>query len=185
MTELETIQHAKNYLDKLAQGINPLTNQPVPEEELINNVRISRCFFYVSDVLRKVLENGGVGSKPRPKLLPFQIDHERLKRFPYSEEPLPISRITERINELVDTSQMKKLSYNVIRNWLLEIGLLEEIELTDGSKKKCPSGQGKDIGISLEHRVNQYGKEYDVILYNRDAQQFIVDNLPELLDKQE
>ena len=36
MTELETIQHAKNYLDKLAQGINPLTNEPVPEDELIN-----------------------------------------------------------------------------------------------------------------------------------------------------
>lgn len=63
MTELETIQHAKNYIDKLAQGINPLTNQPVPEEELINNVRISRCFFFVSDVLRRVLENGGVSTK--------------------------------------------------------------------------------------------------------------------------
>ena len=67
MTELETIQHAKNYLDKLARGINPLTDEPVPEEELINNVRISRCFFYVSDVLRRVLENGGVGSVPRAK----------------------------------------------------------------------------------------------------------------------
>ena len=185
MTELETIQHAKNYLDKLAQGINPLTNEPVPEEELINNVRISRCFFFVSDVLRQVLENGGVGSKSRPKLPAFHIDHETLKRYDYSDEPLAISRITERINNLVDTTQMKKLSYNVIRNWLLEIGLLEEIELTDGTKKKSPTERGKEMGITLEHRVSQYGKEYDVVVYDRSAQQFIVDNLPELLEKQE
>jgi hypothetical protein len=32
MTELENIQHAKNYLDKLAQGINPLANQPDRKE---------------------------------------------------------------------------------------------------------------------------------------------------------
>jgi hypothetical protein len=114
MTELETIQHAKNYLDKLARGINPLTDEPVPEEELINNVRISRCFFYVSDVLRRVLENGGVGSVPRAKLPPFRIGHETLKGYVFSEEPLAISRITERINALVDTTKMKKLSYSVI-----------------------------------------------------------------------
>lgn len=73
----------------------------------------------------------------------------------------------------------------MIQNWLLEIGLLEEIELPDGKKKKRPSEQGRQVGISLEHRVNPYGKEYNVILYDRDAQQFIVDNLPELLEKQE
>ena len=40
------------------------------------------------------------------------------------------------------------------------------------------------MGITLEHRVSQYGKEYDVVVYDRSAQQFIVDNLPELLEKQ-
>ena len=59
MTELETMQRAKMYLDKLANGINPLTDQPTPDSDCINQVRISRCLFYVSDVLRKVIENGG------------------------------------------------------------------------------------------------------------------------------
>ena len=183
MTELETIQHAKNYLDKLARGINPLNDQPVPEEELINNVRISRCFFYVSDVLRRVLENGGIGNAPRPKLPPFSIDHETLKGYVCTEEPLTISRIAERINELVDTTQMKKLSYSVVSKWLLEIGVLKEVELADGSHKKVPTEQGEQLGISLERRVNPYGREYKVVVYDRTAQQFVVDNLPELLEK--
>ena len=45
MTELEIMQHAKDYLDKLAKGIDPLTGREVPEGEIINNVRISRCLF--------------------------------------------------------------------------------------------------------------------------------------------
>ena len=51
MTELETMQRAKMYLDKLANGINPLTDQPASDSDCINQVRISRCLFYVSDVL--------------------------------------------------------------------------------------------------------------------------------------
>lgn len=48
MTELEKIKRAKMYMDKLANGINPLDDSRVPETELINNVRLSRCFFFVS-----------------------------------------------------------------------------------------------------------------------------------------
>ena len=47
MTELETIAHAKKYLDEMANGKNPLTGEAVSETDLINNVRISRCLFFV------------------------------------------------------------------------------------------------------------------------------------------
>ena len=60
MTELEKTAYAKSFIDKLANGINPLDNQPIEETDIVNNVRISRCLFYVSDILRKVIEAGGV-----------------------------------------------------------------------------------------------------------------------------
>ena len=69
MTELEKIERAKMYMDKLANGINPIDDTMAPDDDLINNVRLSRCFFFVSDVLRQVIENGGtktaVNKKPR------------------------------------------------------------------------------------------------------------------------
>ena len=34
MTDLEIMQHAKEYLDKLARGIDPLTGREVPEGEV-------------------------------------------------------------------------------------------------------------------------------------------------------
>ena len=77
MTELEKIEYAKSFIDKLANGINPIDNRPAPDNDIINNVRISRCFFYVSDILRQVIENGGV--KPRNNIdrKPFYITSEQ------------------------------------------------------------------------------------------------------------
>ena len=82
MTELEIMQHAKDYLDKLAKGIDPLTGREVPEGEIINNVRISRCLFYVSDVLRQVIENGGIQVKAvkESEKTPFALSYEERTR---------------------------------------------------------------------------------------------------------
>ncbi len=63
MTDLEIMQRAKMYMDKLANGINPLDDSTLSENDIVNNVRISRCLFYVSDVLRQVMENGGTAAK--------------------------------------------------------------------------------------------------------------------------
>ena len=53
MTELETLQRAKMYIDKMAKGIDPLTDMEIPEDSILNQVRISRCLYYVSDVLAR------------------------------------------------------------------------------------------------------------------------------------
>ena len=52
MTELEKIQRAKMYIDKMANGINPITDEQTVDDDTLNNVRVSRCLFYVSDILR-------------------------------------------------------------------------------------------------------------------------------------
>ncbi len=56
MTELEKMKRAKNYLDKMAQGIDPITNKPVPDTECICQERISKCLTYVSALLEKTIE---------------------------------------------------------------------------------------------------------------------------------
>ena len=58
--DIELLKHAKYYIEKMANGVNPLTNEIVPDDDLINNVRISRCLFYVNDVLKEVINNKGI-----------------------------------------------------------------------------------------------------------------------------
>ena len=126
MTELEKIEYAKSFIDKLANGINPLDDSPIPDNDIANNVRLSRCFFYVSDILRQVIENGGITSPKKKTKNAFNITQEQLSRFSYSETPISISEITKKINELVDTEQVKQLSYRQLTTWLISINALAE-----------------------------------------------------------
>lgn len=177
MTEMEKISAAQGYIEKLANGIDPLTGQEVPESDIINKVRISRCLFYVADVLKRVQTNDGVSlDKTRAKKCAFTLSCEKREHFQYSETPIPISEITRRINELIDPEAMKKLSYRNIVDWLVECGLLAEGTDSAGKKVRRPTYNGETVGIALEQRNGANGPYY-VVVYNQAAQTFILDNL--------
>ena len=182
MTDLEIMQHAKDYLDKLAKGIDPLTGREVPENDIINNVRISRCLFYVSDVLRQVIENGGVIGAPakRGELAPYALTFEARSRYAFGDWPLRVSQIAQRLNELVDLSTMQKLKTTSITKFLLQSGLLFEEEGPSGKKSKCPTEAGWKLGISTQQRSGQNG-DYTAVVYDQQAQQFILDNLDAII----
>ncbi len=183
MTELETMQRAKIYLEKLAQGIDPITDREVPEDSVLNNVRLARCFFYVSDVLGKVIDNGGViGGKP--KLQAFTISPDQLARIRISQEPVRVTQLVDMIGVVVDNPQMKKLSTTTITNWLLEKGFLEKQMGSDGKSRRVPTHNGLKLGLSTETRQGQYG-EYQAVFYNAAAQRFVLDHLPDMLTEKE
>jgi len=48
MTELEKIAYAKSFIDKLANGINPIDDQPVAEYDVVNNVRLMTIITWTS-----------------------------------------------------------------------------------------------------------------------------------------
>lgn len=52
-TELETMKHAKEYIDKLANGIDPFTDKPVPDGDIINNVKLSHAFSTFRGYLKR------------------------------------------------------------------------------------------------------------------------------------
>ena len=182
MTELEVMQRAKDYLDKLAKGIDPLTGREVPAGEIINNVRISRCLFYVSDVLRQVIENGGViGAPPkRGELAPYALPFEMRSRYVFGEWPLSASQIAQRLNELVDLNSMQKLKTTSITKFLQQSGLLFDEEGPGGGKNKRPTEAGWKLGIATTRRSGQNG-DYTAVVYSREAQQFILDNLDAII----
>ena len=88
MTELEKMQRAKMYIDKMANGINPIDGSMIPDEDVVNNVRLSRCFFYVADVLGQVIDNGGTAPQKKIKKEPFSLPVEKRKEFAFSDVPI-------------------------------------------------------------------------------------------------
>ncbi len=178
MTELDIMRHAKDYIDKLAQGIDPISGQEVPEDSVINQARLIRCFFYVSGVLQQVIDNGGQVN--RGSKAPFQMTDEMYNCIIYSAEPVMIRKFMEPVNALADSKMMQKISLTKITGWLVEKGFLFVETDEKGHGHKLPTDAGKELGISSEYRPGKYGG-YTAVLYNEDAQHFIIDHMEDIL----
>ena len=178
MTELEIMQRAKMYMDKLAQGIDPVSGREMPEDSVLNNVRLARCFFYVSGVLGQVIQNGGqvVQGEKRD----FSITQEQLNTLAFTDYPIRITEFTEMVHRTVGDAAMKKPSFKKITDWLTEKGFLMKVLLPDGKSRKEPTPQGIALGLSTKLRQTPDG-EYLAVYYNANAQRFLADHLISIL----
>ena len=183
MTELEKIEYAKTFVDKLANGINPLDDTPIPEGDIVNHVRLSRCFFFVSDVLRQVIDNGGINppaKQARAGKQAFTLSEEAKANLQVSEIPLTISELVTYLNGTIDKDNTKSIATTAITGWLMDQGFLEAVELPSGKTTKLPTSAGNEIGLLNEERMGMYGT-YTVVKYSAAAQTFIFDHMEAIM----
>lgn len=137
----------------------------------------------MSDVLRQVIENGGVTAQKWDKKAPFSLTPGQREAFEFSAIPIPISEIAKRINALSPNENMATLPYSAIRDWLVSLSMLDYALDGNGKKAVRPTPQGESIGIGLEARNGPNGP-YFVVVYNLAAQHFILDNVDAIADYQ-
>jgi len=182
MAELTKLLHAKDYMDRLSNGIDPTNDEVLTRDSLLNNVNLSRCFFFVSDILRQVIENDGyVGRRVRNnvKLLPFILSEEDRKKIEVTEAPTMVKHFTDRINSMIDINTMQKLKLTAVTGWLVKERFLCE-EVINDKKRKVPTKAGEKLGIYSETREGHYGT-YMATLYKESAQKHILENLDQII----
>lgn len=177
MTELEKIAYAKTFIDKMAEGTNPLDDSSIPDGDLLNQVRISRCLYFVSDILRRICETREIKlpSSPKKARLPLAVTWETIENYILSSTPLTISEFTRRVNLVADERNMQRISYAKILNWLIQKRFLEYRTDENGKRAKYPTKAGMEIGITTVKRIRHL-KEFDQVIYNTEAQSFLVDH---------
>lgn len=182
ITEQDKLQRARAYLLQLSEGIDPLSQLPLPADTVLRQERLSRCFQYTAGILEQVIENGGqVGHRSKARLQPFFLPQAQREQVELSPEPIPISALADRLNRPIDQEQMKKLTAPTITSWLVHMKYLREVVLGDGSRSKTATAAGEQLGISRVEKASPYGKTYFTNLYDRKAQQFLLDNLDAIL----
>ena len=178
MTELETMQRAKMYLDKLAEGTDPITDQPVPQGDCLRNPRFSRCFQYISGILEQVIQNGGQVGSPEPPA--FTITKDHLAKVQLTGEPLRIADFVDQILRATNYEGMEKLSPVKLTNWLMEKGYLAQELSPEGIRRRVPTQAGLDLGISAKMCKVGSG-ECLGIFYDEKAQTFLLNNLSAIM----
>lgn len=174
MKKLET---AIVYLQRIAYGNNPINNLPAEEDSVLNNPNVIRCMFFVKDVLEEVKRNGGYIGKKGIKSFSTEV----IKTFVYKEDKA-ISRFVDQLNEGLDDNIYKKLNYKPITQWLKLNGFLQEEDSLEFKKiVTMPTQKGIQLGIRAERRNNSKGMEYMLLIYGKQAQEYIVQNLEKIL----
>jgi len=151
-------------------------------QKYIRRMRSKAIFSYLkgeSPVLRNTRQ---IRDTTKKHQLPLILSPEQISNFEFSyDTPIPISEIARRINALNTDIQSGTLSYKDIAAWLVQEGYLEERPSEEDNLKRRPTQKGKELGIDLEIRNNEKG-EYKVVVYNYQAQKFIIDHLQNMLD---
>lgn len=110
-------------------------------------------------------------NKNEDGLLPFTVTQEMNLKFNPSECPISISEFVRNLNA-IKADTMKNLHYRSVVDFLLSTNLLETYEKPNGGIGKRPTATGVSLGITTDQREGKI-----VTLYNKDIQQFIVDNM--------
>lgn len=179
--DMKKLETALIYLQRIADGNNPINNLPADEDSVLNNPNVIRCMFFIKDVLEEVKRNGGyIGKKARRSdKLEFPI--EMLKSFVYREDKA-ISRFVNQLNEGLDVNIYKKLNYKSITQWLKINGFLQEEDNIEFKKIiTMPTQKGTQLGIRAERRSNGSGMNYIILIYGKQAQEYIVQNIEKIL----
>lgn len=172
----------RQYAYLLEQGIDPITNKCFKKDTILNNAVIREYNYEVRCVLEKLikLEESRNGGSKRNNKISFYLSEEEKAQLEYSKEPIPISVFCNCLNEHI-YSGMKRIRATQITKWLLNQGYLQIEQWQNDKYFKKPTNKGAEIGISSELKCNDYGDEYEVNLYDSNAQRFIVDHLEEIV----
>ena len=141
-SENAIIERAEMYLRKLSCGINPLTDEILPEGDSCKQERISKCLAYVASLLQQQLNHDQVAPivtekaprpakrAPKPQMQELSIDAESLKRYRFFDYPVSISRVVRNINELLPDN-MNHLLYADVANFLVQEGKTKPLDEGD------------------------------------------------------
>lgn len=181
-------QVAINLVNDLIEGKNPITKSKFEMETVFSSPEIARALFYIRNVLNNNSSSSSlvetVVNKTKRKAEKLRIRFDKIdfeeidfRDFIY-EENTGIIKLSKNITKFLNDKQVLfEVQAKDLISWLENEGYLttESIE----SKKHIPSPMGEALGIELKD-INYNGRMLKMSIYNRYAQQFIIEHLKDI-----
>lgn len=179
---ISDLKTSKDYLDKLIEGVNPINGKPISPKEVIYDYKVSRQLEFLSDYIKmeiKKLEDKnsiGQNSKDDDVLSEYEITNAEKLKFEKSEVPLTMADICNKLNALRTSSKMRKLKGISAIEVLQKYGMI-----TRENRKVKATEKGTELGIITKEIISN-GQANTRVLYDSNAQQFILDKLDEIIE---
>lgn len=206
MNKFQVIEHAKNYLDMLAAGTDPISKELIPDDSVASRPQLKKCFQFVSAVLQEVLQNNGLvlldadGANARaPASVPvtvnggnyelvrkkaaFSMTREQKNEVLISRLPITPHEFLKNVNRTVNAADMEKLSIKSVNAWLKSNGYIAEGKTPAVINKTVwkPTQLAQQIGFTeIDVPDANTGEMKRQLMYSPQAQQFLLAHMEEI-----
>ncbi len=179
-TELEILERAESYLRKLSLGINPITDEPLNENDSSSQERIQKCLHFVADYLSNDIARKKRRQARRGEKQLISIPVEFAEKYELFNEPVSISKIVGRLNTLLP-KEMSHFLYQDIAGFLTMDGVLSPVETPSGRVTNLPTDFGIKVGFIKS--VSTFNNvEHERTLCSRLGQQYILGNIQKCIE---
>ena len=195
MEKAKIILHAKEYLDQLSNGIDPLRKTIIEADSIVFQPQIQRCFAFISGILQELLDHGGYVALSETeskkyelvrKKAAFQLTDEKKREVLICREGITATGFLRNINRMIDNKCMEKLSAKSVNTWLQEYGLIKAEKKQTMINKTVwnLTDSAQEIGIAEQDVADpKTGEIKRQIVYSQQAQLFLLDHLEEISAK--
>lgn len=206
MNKRRIIQHAKNYLDLLAAGTDPISQETISGDSVVSRPQMQKCFQFVSAILKEVLENNGLvlldpeEAQQTPAAVPvtvngssyelvrkkaaFRLSPAQRQEVLISRLPITPSEFLKNVNRLVNPAEMEKLSIKSVNAWLRKNAYISEGKAQTIVNKTVwkPTRFAEEIGITeMDVSDVKTGEIKRQLMFSTQAQEFLLAHLEEII----
>lgn len=186
--DLKRLEIAIQYIRRMSEGKNPVTNRPAPDNEVLTNMNVHRCLKFIDEVLTDVQKSGGtvgmVSQRAHKQSVSEVFPYDALAQYQYLQDQ-QISYFLKQLEEYLPEGQKMPVPATTITLWMRENGYLEKKVINDtGKENSVPTRKGEELGLYME-KSGIYPNEYYRVYYNEKAQRFIIENFRRILTESE
>lgn len=175
MKDISKLKQARLFLEKLANGRNPISGERVSDKDIVRDSRIISCLDTAVEAIEREIEElcENSGNDKNCERKGFYITSGQIDQLEVNEGECKVSDIAKEINRVTAENGSKTMQAVWINDWLESIGMLYR----NGDGNRFATADGNKLGITSEVRQSSNGKELYTNLFSAQAQKFIYDNI--------
>lgn len=173
--DLSKIDDAKIIIDKITNGINPLTGIMIEDKSFLNHPGMKRCFLYISDVL----EYAKSKSTSKMRLTEFVITPDQKEKVIFPQNEIGVSEFAKCVNDQLDLNVSIKLSGMMINKKLKKLGILSE-KTVNNNGRTITNEKSAEFGFKMIH-VSSQNRQFDMVVMNDEGKKYLLNNIEEIM----
>ncbi len=173
--EKAVLARARDYLQALSEGRDPLSGKAV-DDEILSQPRLQRCFAFVAAYLQRELTRSVQNEE---LFLPTQEEAARI----CSEEDVALSEFYEKLSDVATARGVAPIPPRTINHFLLRAGLVEGcVESVFVERRVLRAGaRAEELGIYDKPRLApRTGALTHTLMLSPDAQHWLLSHLPQI-----